>query len=167
MSDLTQARLKELLSYDPDTGIFVWIKSTDKRISIGAVAGIVNNRGYRRIKIDGKHRRAHRLAWLYVHGVWPDGELDHMNRDKLDNRISNLRIATRSENLQNTNIRKNNTSGVKGVWLNKVRRKWVASVHINRKYKHLGHFNTIEEATAARQAAEKEFYSLPELGSEQ
>ena len=166
MSDLTQARLKELLSYDPATGVFVWIKARARQVLVGSVAGTVGERGYRRIIIKGKNYRAHRLAWLYVYGEWPDSELDHINRDKLDNRISNLRIVTRSENLQNTDIRKNNTSGTKGVWLNKIRQKWVASVTINNKYKHLGHFDTIEEAIAVRRAAEKEFYSLPESGSE-
>ena len=164
MSDLTQARLKELLSYDPDTGNFIWIKKTSvySSILIGSVAGSVNDRGYKYIKIDGKDYRAHRLAWLYVYGEFPDDIIDHMNRDRADNRISNLRIVTQSVNSKNGKIRKNNTSGITGVYWYKPTQKWLALASINKKLTRLGLFDTIEEAIAARKAAEKKFYSLPE-----
>ena len=161
MPELTQARLKELLSYDPDTGVFVWIKKTNNRILIGSVAGSPDE-GYWYIRIDGKNHRAHRLAWLYVYGEFPDGFIDHMNRERADNRISNLRIATRSVNGQNRKIHNNNTSGIPGVCWHNRKQKWYAKVTNNRKHKHLGSFDTIEKAIAARKAAEKKFYSLPE-----
>jgi hypothetical protein len=162
VSDLTQARLKELVSYDPDTGVFIWIKKANRNILIGSVAGSVNSQGYWRIQIDQKSYRAHKLAWLYIFGEFPNGILDHKNRDKLDNRISNLRSVSSSINNQNCKIRKNNTSGSAGVHLDKSRQKWVSYVKIDSKHKHIGYFNTIEEAIAARKAAEKKFYSLPD-----
>lgn len=162
VSDLTQARLKELVSYDPDTGIFIWIKKANRNILTGSVAGSVNSQGYWRIQIDQKSYRAHKLAWLYIFGEFPNGILDHKNRDKLDNRISNLRSVSSSINNQNCKIRKNNTSGSTGVHLDKSRQKWVSYVNIDSKHKHIGYFNTIEEAIAARKAAEEKFYSLPD-----
>lgn len=161
MPELTQSRLKELLHYDPDTGVFVWLVKRPPYISIGSVAGNLNDRGYRRIEIDKKQHKAHRLAWLYIYGKFPDGEIDHINREKSDNRIANLRDVTRSINLQNCAIRKSNTTGVKGVSWDKRRQKWQASIKINNSQKFLGYFKIIEEAIAAREEAERNFYSLP------
>lgn len=162
MQELTQARLKELLSYDPDTGIFVWLINRPPYVSINSIAGSLNDRGYRHISIQGKKYKAHRLAWLYIYGKFPDGDIDHINRDRDDNRIANLRDTTRSVNLQNCTINKTNTSGVKGVSWDKRRQKWQAWVKINTAQKFLGYFKIIEEAKAAREKAEKEYYSLPD-----
>jgi hypothetical protein len=162
VNNITQERLKELLHYDPDTGVFIWIKKSSPKTLIGSAAGSLSKEGYWRIMIDGKSHKTHRLAWLYVYGEFPNGILDHINRDKADNRISNLRIVTFSENNQNSKIYKNNTSGVTGVYWHKVQQKWKACVRISRKLKHLGSFITMEEAIAARRLAEKEFYSLPD-----
>ncbi len=162
MNNITQERLKELLHYDPDTGVFLWIKKNSRKISIGKVAGHIDKQGYWVIGIDKKQFFAHRLAWLYVFGEFPNGLIDHMNRNKTDNRIHNLRVATNSENGQNHKIQKNNTSGITGVFWCKKAKKWRARVKINKKYKNLGSFHTMEEAKEARKVAEKEFYSLPD-----
>lgn len=161
MNNITQERLKELLHYDPDTGIFTWIKKSSPKTLIGSTAGSLSREGYWRIMIDGKSYKTHRLAWLYVYGEFPNNILDHINRDKADNRISNLRIVTFSENNQNSKIYKNNTSGITGVYWHRTRQKWSACVRISRRLKHLGYFNTMEEAITARLEAESKFYSLP------
>jgi hypothetical protein len=162
MSSLTQARLKELLHYDPDTGIFTWIKKSKKSIPIGSIAGAKHNQGYRALCIDYKRYLAHRIAWLYVFGEMPLGFIDHINRNRSDNRISNLRVVNRSENQQNRKIGANNTSGVSGVYWHEQRKKWHARIFICGTGRSLGLFQTIEEAKTARQKAEREFYSLPD-----
>jgi hypothetical protein len=117
--ELTQARLKELLHYDPETGVFTrkfrWGESRD----IGSVIGYKTDRGYVEIVLDSTKYRAHRLAWFYVHGVWPSAEIDHRDTDRANNRLTNLREATGFENHQNERrARKNNKSGYLGVcWL--------------------------------------------------
>src|SRR4051812_36538770 len=112
-------RLHELLDYQPDTGVFRWKKRRGPR-SAGAIAGSVATKGYWRITLDGQECLAHRLAWLYVHGTWPDGELDHIDQVKTNNRISNLRPVTSSQNKQNiSGPQRNNASGHRGVyWAN-------------------------------------------------
>ncbi len=112
---VTADRLKELLSYDPETGIFVWAKLSGRRARIGDRAGSFNlSLGYRVIGIDGERHYEHRLAWLYMTGEWPSEDLDHENCDKSDNRFSNLREATDSQNLANVANWAHNTSGLKG-----------------------------------------------------
>ena len=162
MSNLTQARLKELLHYDPDTGIFTWIKKSKKSIPVGSVAGAQHNQGYRSLCIDYKRYLAHRIAWLYIFGEMPPGFIDHINRNRSDNRISNLRVVDRSGNQQNHKIRKDNTSGISGIYWHKQRKKWHVRIWIKRKSRNVGLFETIEEAKTARQEAEREFYSLPD-----
>ena len=161
MLELTQARLKELVHYNPDTGDFVWIKKSKKSTLIGSVAGTKHNQGYRSICINGKRLLAHRLAWLYVFGELPHGFIDHINRDRSDNRLLNLRVVTRSENQQNHKIRKDNTSGVSGVYWAKKDKRWHARIWVNGKTINIGYFFTFEEAKEARLRAEKEIYSLP------
>jgi len=140
-------RVIELLDYDPDTGIFTWKVSKGSQRA-GTEAGTLNN-GYSIISIDGKNHRAHRLAFLLSHGHLPD-ELDHINGDPSDNRIENLRPATRSENNRNTGKNSKNTSGKKGVSWDKQREKWQANARdSNGKKKHLGRFTTVEAAYVA------------------
>lgn len=148
---LTQERLKELLDYDPETGVFTW-KSRIRGIRIGQVAGS-NVKGYRQIQIDKERHYSHRLAWLYIYGCWPLNELDHINRIKEDNRIANLREVTRQENCWNIGKLKTNSSGYTGVNLHKQYGKWRANIRIQGKYKHLGYFNTPEEAHYAYSTA--------------
>lgn len=145
---LTQQRLKELLHYDPDTGVFTRIRS---RLSttLNKKAGGINYDGYRRIYIDGSSYFAQRLAFLYIHGSWPSSQMDHINGNRDDNRISNLREATSSENKHNQLINRKNTSGVKGVCWHKGAKKWQARVMMNGRDKYLGLFDSIHDAEMA------------------
>lgn len=154
MQELTQARLKELLSYDPETGIFVWIRTT----RIGKVAGVINKKGYLLIEINYKKHRAHRLAWLYVFGELPRSDLDHKNRVKTDNRIENLRYCSNMENHFNMGARSDNKSGFKGASWSKSNSKWVAKITVAGKQNHIGYFATAELAGAAYEAKASEFH---------
>lgn len=98
---MTQKRLHEVMSYNEKTGLFYWLAPTSNRVKVGELAGSVDHEGYVRIKVDGRRYRAHRLAWLYVHGKFPSCVIDHINGDRSDNRISNIRDVTNSVNLQN------------------------------------------------------------------
>jgi hypothetical protein len=158
MIELTQARLKELLHYDPLTGVFTRLVATSNRIKVGDVAGSFDAYGYRRIMVEGKSYKAHRLAWLYVRGIWPANMLDHRNGIRTDNRIDNLREATSAQNGANTGKRSDNTSGFKGVCWNKHVGKWLAQIQIRSRMRYLGYFTTPEEASEAYQAAAKEYH---------
>lgn len=154
VQSLTQDRLKELLHYDPGTGVFVWRVNRTWSVRAGDVAGKKHHSGYWNLFVDGKWLMAHRAAWLYSYGTWPTADIDHINRIRDDNRLCNLREANRAENCQNQPVRRNNRSGVTGVLWHKAANKWVAQISINRKLKHLGVFDTKDEAIAARKAAE-------------
>jgi hypothetical protein len=151
MNDLTVKKLREMLDYDPENGFFRW-KIRWKRVRIGQLAGVSGPR-YARIMLGQRRFYAHRLAWLYVYGVWPQHEIDHIDGDRLNNRISNLREATSSENKRNTRKRSNNTSGFKGVSFDKSKKLWTAQIATNRKYIHIGRFKTPEAAYEAYCAA--------------
>jgi hypothetical protein len=141
----TQYELKQIVSYDMTTGEFTWIKNKIRKI-IGAKAGYINDRGYVQIMLNGKNYKAHRIAWLYVHGTEPEGDIDHINRVRNDNRIVNLRLANRSQNCANRIKTNRNTSGYMGVTYVKNRNKWQAQVMVNRKQIFLGYFDTPEQA---------------------
>jgi len=149
---LTQARLKELLSYDPDTGLFKW-KKLRRGKSDGSIAGGINDLGYRFINLDREYHRAHRLAWLYVYGEWPKTSLDHINHSRADNRICNLREAPHLVNCKNRTLRINNTSGFTGVTFIKRSRKWRAQIKVNNQFINLGLFINKDDAIEARKAA--------------
>lgn len=155
---ITQERLKQLLNYDPDTGVFRWLVNRKPTIRAGDVAGCTR-RGYAIIKIDQRIYFSHRLAWLYAYGRWPTGDVDHINRARNDNRLCNLRECSRSENCQNTSRRLRNTSGHKGVSWVSSRNKWVAQIVIHGKNVNLGRYALLEDAIAARNAAEKKYYT--------
>ncbi len=142
---LTLARLKELFEYDVESGLFVRAKAI-RGASKGQVAGGGNGRGYIRLVIDGHGVLAHRLAWFYVHGQWPDGEIDHINRVPNDNRIENLRVATRSENLINKGLDSRNTSGVTNVTFDGKRNRWTAQVRRHGRQYNLGRFADKDQA---------------------
>ncbi len=153
---LTQERLKYLFHYNPDTGEFTRLVGVGptKR---GDVLTHVNARGYMYVMIDGKKYLLHRLAWLYVHGVWPAIELDHEDTNPSNNRLCNLREATRKQNGENRNLQSNNKSGFRGVCLN--HSKWLAQItHCGRNIK-LGRFNTPEEASAAYEDARNRLFT--------
>ena len=109
--ELTAEKLRELLHYDPDTGIFTRKVRTANRVQVGDAAGCQNGHGYLLIMVQSRLYRAHRLAWLHTHGVWPEDQLDHVNRIRTDNRIDNLRAVTNKQNGQNRSTQSNNTSG--------------------------------------------------------
>ncbi|MFH5067193.1 HNH endonuclease [Enterobacter cloacae complex sp. 2024EL-00215] len=154
----THALLLSHLEYDPDTGNFVRLICLPGCGSKpGDVAGYKRKNGYVVIRFNGKQYRAHRLAWFYVHGEWPDGEIDHINGVKSDNRLRNLRIANRSENTKNIGRRRRNTTGFKGVSkVTGMKSRWCARITSNRETIHIGSFSTPEEAYDAycKKAAE-------------
>ncbi|MCK5611166.1 HNH endonuclease [Candidatus Pacearchaeota archaeon] len=160
MKKLTQKRLKELLHYDPKTGVFIWKKSTSNRVKIDSVAGSVSNDGYRLIKVDGKRYVASRLAWLIMEGYLPEHDMDHKNRIRNDDRWCNLRHASRQCNLRNAGISKNNKSGIVGVSWSKKYGVWVAQICINRKRVFLGQYVSKVDAIRKRWEAEKK-YNFP------
>lgn len=147
---LTQARLKSLLVYNEHTGNFFRKVGRKGAGFVGTVAGSPSN-GYLTIMIDGKNYRCHRLAWLYVHGEFPEGHLDHINQNKTDNRISNLRVATKKQNAENTGIQSNNKSGYRGVFWNSQKSKWHAKIKHHGKTTHLGFFDDPVLASIAYQ----------------
>lgn len=140
---------RQLLSYNPETGTFTWRVGRRGTARVGSVAGRPNGRGYFRIRIYGRRYCAHRLAWLLTHEVWPENQIDHINGRRDDNRLCNLRLATRSENTRNAKRRSDNTSGFKGVGFHKAQGKWRARIKIDGRRKDLGRFDTPEEAHAA------------------
>ena len=147
MSDqiLTVQRLKELYHYDANTGQFTRLLAKGRwRDRVGSI-----NLGYLNIKIDHKHYKVHRLAWLYVHGEWPNDQIDHINGDRADNRISNLRAATRSQNKQNARkARSDSRSGLIGAMWDTKNNKWVSRIMVDGKRKYLGLFDEAEQAHA-------------------
>jgi len=158
---LTRARLLEVVEYDSNTGIFVWCHRRGGDIGekictskyAGKIAGGITSFGYWRLSIDRRYYQAHRLAWLYVHGEWPKAVIDHADGNKLNNAIANLREASVSENAANSVIRKDNTSGFKGVYLDKRIMRWSARLRVDGRYKALGYFGSAQEASAAYDAA--------------
>ena len=146
---LTQERLKELLDYDSESGVFKW-RVCRGPCHIGTAAGTKNKLGYTQVTIDNKIYLAHRLAWLYFYGCFPANKLDHVNRIRDDNRIENLRAATQRENKQNVSMQRNNTSGAMGVCWDKSSNKWRAYVRADGRLMHLGLHTSIEAARAAR-----------------
>ena len=152
---ITQKRLKELFDYNPDTGVFT-AKTHHGHRPRGSIAGNLDSRGYLRASLDNKEYRLHRLAWLYMTGEWPPNDLDHHDNTRTNNVWTNLRKATRSENLQNVGHHPKNTSGVKGVCWDKHANKWKAQISKNGKSIHIGLFvNKVDaEAEMLRQRNE-------------
>lgn len=145
---LTAERVREVLSYDPETGVFVWKQSRGKA-KAGSVAGSKNSDGYLLIGLDREHPSAHRLAWLYVYGEWPTGHLDHIDCNKTNNAIGNLRIADGAQNATNKKINATNTSGFKGVHFNLHAGRWRSILKSRGTSYFLGYFDTPEAAHAA------------------
>lgn len=154
-TSLTAAEARAALHYDPETGVFTRLVSK-ARGKAGRVAGSLSKtRGYVVVPLDRKVYRAHRLAWLYMTGEWPAGVIDHVDRDRSNNRWSNLREVTAAGNAQNASLRKDNKSGVKGVsWCN-TNKKWLAQLRVDNRNNFLGYFDSIQEAAEARGRAEE------------
>jgi len=154
MKNITQTQLKKLLHYNLLTGIFIWKINPRYDIKKGGIAG-TNKDGYIIIKIKGKQYRAHRLAWLWVKGYFPEGLVEHKNQIKHHNWWSNLRLVSTQCNARNCGNPINNTSGVKGVYWNKKVNKWQAYIKINQINKTLGVHKKFHNAVCARLAAEQ------------
>jgi hypothetical protein len=168
---ITQAEVHRLLRYDATTGDFIWNTRQPASFKAGGhsaahicarwnasyaekAAGTINPNGYIQINVQRNLWYAHRLAWFFVHGEWPR-YIDHINGDRSDNRIENLRSVTNAENHKNQGLRAINTSGVVGVsWLTR-RQRWQARIMVDGLQVNLGHFRDFADATRARLAAEK------------
>jgi hypothetical protein len=149
-------RLRELLAYDPISGLFQWKNPPMNHMGMKNYAAGCIRTGYVLIKIDGRKYKAHRLAWLYVYGEWPEGDIDHANGCPLDNRIDNLRIATNQQNQANRrrNHDKETPKGVRKL----PGGKFQARISINKKQRAIGTFRTENEAQAAYMVASNEHY---------
>jgi len=154
---LTADLLREVVYYDPATGVFTW-RNRRRQMPAGSLAGTPNPDGYWYIKIDGKRYPAHRLAWLYVYGEWPSGFLDHKDCNKENSCIENLRLASKSQNGANRRQCSHNTSGYKGVSWHRQNNKWSAGTRVNGIRHHLGYFDTPEAAHAAYVDAAKRLH---------
>ncbi|MDX0897467.1 HNH endonuclease [Sinorhizobium medicae] len=143
---LSQERLKELLDYDPSTGIFQW-KVDRGGMRAGDVAGLLHTNGYIRISVDSRRYYAHRLAFLFMEGEFPPEQVDHIDLSRTNNAWSNLRRASVSENMHNREIRSHSTIGFKGVSKNKV--GYMARIRVDKRVIYLGNFKTREEASEA------------------
>ena len=144
---LTQAKLKKILSYNPETGIFRWLVAIGPRALVGAEAGWKTAEGYRSVEIDRKAYRLHRLAFLYMTGKFPEDWTDHINGKKSDNRWTNLREATKAINMQNRRrANKNSVSGALGAHFNKRLNKYCAIIWHGKKQNHIGVYDTAAQA---------------------
>lgn len=152
MANLTHERLKELLSYNPETGIFAWLKTTSPRVPVGSRAGAIGNNGRRYIALDGEKFLAHRLAWFYLKGEWPEGDIKQKNDDFDDCRADNLEDVSRSVASRARALDNRNKSGYRGVSQDK-RGHWQAFITRNYKQVFLGNFGSPEEASMAYEAA--------------
>jgi hypothetical protein len=148
---LTAERLRQQLSYDQESGIFTW-RCYRSNLPPDGRAGWLDHGGYVFISVDGRRYLAHRLAWLYVYGQWPDEKIDHIDGCGNNNRIANLRPANCSQNQANRRLNKNNKSGFKGVSWDKQFSRWRATIRSSGKSKHLGLFHSPEEAHAVYMA---------------
>ncbi|MCW3678793.1 HNH endonuclease [Burkholderia cenocepacia] len=154
---ITIERLRELLAYEPATGILRWrvVRGAGRP---GRIAGSVNEIGRVIVRIDRKQFKAHILAWALYYGAWPSQEIDHRDRNPQNNKIRNLRLSTRSQNTCNQGLLARNTTGFKGVSYHKRRRRYVARIALHGKPMHLGYFTTAKAAHAAYSAAAKELH---------
>ncbi|MFA7308084.1 MAG: HNH endonuclease signature motif containing protein [Hyphomicrobium sp.] len=167
---LTEEYVRQLLNYNHETGVFTWKeRAPDMFVDgerhaewqcrnwnskhAGTAAGTINSKGYVLIIIVRIGYYAHRLAWLYMTGQWPEADIDHTNGDRSDNRFCNLREATHTENMRNARKRLDNTSGVKGVCWDNQTNKWRASIRVAGKRLYLGYFSSREDAAAAYERA--------------
>lgn len=162
---LTVSQVYDVLLYDRNSGEFTWKHRhekhfTDKKYQkiwnskyAGKLAGSIGSDGYRTICIHGMPCKSHRLVWLVEFGCWPD-EIDHINHNRLDNRISNLRDVSHNENSKNYSLKSNNSSGVTGVRWDNIKSMWFASIGVNYKTIFIGRFKSFDKAVAARKAAE-------------
>ena len=156
---LTAERLRELLAYDPETGIFTWKTTMGSRAVAGQQTDSLDDHGYVRIRVDKRLYRAHRLAVLYMSGSFPPADVDHINLNRADNRWKNLRNATRTINARNTSLRSDSTSGAKNVSWHKASGKWLVNIAVEGKSKYIGVFADKEIAAQAAAEARRKYHS--------
>jgi hypothetical protein len=148
--DITQEELKKILNYSPETGVFKWRVSASSRAQVGDIAGCITGEGYRLITYNKCQYKAHRLAWVYIYGNISDKIfIDHVNGKKDDNSITNLRLCSNAENQRNVGISTRNTSGFKGVHLDKSTGNWRVRPTLNGKAVHVGTYKNKLDAVAA------------------
>lgn len=150
---------RQFLDYDPSTGVFTRKKNTGKKFKTGTVTGHAMTNGYILITLFYKQYLAHRLAWLIMTGEWPKHQIDHIDRDRSNNKWSNLREATNKQNSENHSIRSDNTSGKTGVYFCKTKKKWKVCICHHGKSHSFGYHKNLEDAIAVRVAAERQFFS--------
>jgi HNH endonuclease len=166
--ELTQALVRELFEYDPETGVLTWRRRDRGQFESyhacnayvryeGESAGSLSDEGYLKVTIFGRHYKAHRVIFLWMTGRWPDPEVDHENHNRADNRWVNLVETTQSQNLRNQTLYKNNATGRIGVsWCEDIS-KFRVRIGVGDRNEHLGYYDTFEEACAAREAAERKY----------
>jgi hypothetical protein len=151
-------RARELFIYEPDTGALRWrvdrvskLRSGNNitRVRAGDIAGTTQSQGYRSVYMDNRQHLAHRVIWLIVHGEWPPHQIDHINGDRLDNRLCNLRAVRQHENMLNRGAQSNSKTGVKGVSWDKREQRFVVRLKVAGKYRSFGQYRTLEEAVSA------------------
>jgi hypothetical protein len=158
---ITKEELDKILNYNPDTGAFLWNAATGPRAKKGTLAGNISKvDGYVRIHINYKHYLAHRLAILTTYGKLPTYEVDHINGNRADNSLNNLRLSTRKQNMENLSLPKSNTSGKLGASFHKATGKWRARIRIEGSCRHLGLFDSAEAAHAAYCEAKSKFHTF-------
>lgn len=155
---LTANRLRDVLHYDAETGVFTRLVDANNRCKAGSKVGTAGTNGYILISVDGKRYKAHRLAWLYVFGEWPVQFIDHINGDAGDNRLANLRQADRSQNGANSRVSRSKAAGYKGAYLEAKTGKWMAQITPHGNRQTIGRFDTAEEAHAAYMAKAREVF---------
>jgi len=155
---ITADRLREVLSYNPATGEWMWLVGLARRAAAGTIAGCRNRDGYWLIGVDCQLYLAHRLAWLWMTGTWPTEQIDHIDMDKSNNKWDNIRIATPSQNGANVQARTNNTSGSKGICIDKRRHTYNARIMKKGKRHHLGSYIDLSSAIQAYRIAATELF---------
>jgi len=145
---------REIFRYDADTGKLYWRKISGNQVRPGQEITCKSDRGYLYVKFRGKRYKAHRVIWLMTYGSWPKNDVDHIDHDTSNNRLSNLRDVTKRQNHRNLPMFKSNTSGVTGVSFYKRSKKWVVKAYgADGKQKHIGYFADFDDAVAARDKA--------------
>ena len=157
MKEISIDRLKEVLSYCPDTGAITWKSKMNRRIVVGTLAGSKDKKGYLHLEVSGVRLLGHRVAFAISYGIWPE-IVDHINRDPSDNRLSNLRASDKSLNAQNQCLNKTRGKHGRGVSFDKKSQRYLSSIHVHGKTYRLGSFQTADDAHGAYAIAKAEYH---------
>ena len=160
---IDQETVKKLFYYDAESGMLIWRFGNGRNVKPWQEVKAKNVHGYYTAKIHGKSYLAHRLAWLYVHGSFPNKYIDHKNRIRNDNRLCNLRDVNTTDNAQNISLPNHNTSGQIGVSWIKSHNCWTVFVKVNKKNKWLGYYKNLDDAITVRKEGERQYYNLPQV----